>query len=464
MECRKRAKPILREDLPSSFVHGLLERVLRIGHKASGIDWLADKFGNAYRVREFTVLAFTGLTVAALAVAPFLTRWALLALAVVLGYRVLTMLMVHIYMLFFQLGKTTPGRMVYSRIRYLALTALNVCEVIGFGAIVFLLKKAMTPSTGTYGWERILAALVYSARSGIGFYLPNTSIPALVYGLFMCASVFTLLAVVLNILLALHPEDELVNPLHYWNWRAEYFDQSEWANEQQLANVVLRALEPIGEGDRRIVDVGCGVGLMTQALVDHGRIVLGVDSSPGMISRAAERDARMDTVTYLEGDACMLPLPRECADAVLMRMLLHNLEEEMGTALKEALRILRPGGRVIVVEGFPPDGRECEAFFKKVTSRVHRRQYFTPHELKEKLRDVGFAFLESEACIVKQCSVLKWLKGAARDEKKIEEVLDQHRSMSEVCKHAYNSQESPRGDDVFIDLRFLVMVGRKERR
>ncbi|WP_219732631.1 class I SAM-dependent methyltransferase [Leifsonia shinshuensis] len=93
------------------------------------------------------------------------------------------------------------------------------------------------------------------------------------------------------------------------------------------------------------VDVGCGTGALTEAILD-GRApasVVGVDPAPGFVASARERlggRARFDV-----GDAAALPLPDGCADAVVSGLVL-NFVPDPAAAAAEALRIARPGAVV----------------------------------------------------------------------------------------------------------------------
>jgi SAM-dependent methyltransferase len=90
-----------------------------------------------------------------------------------------------------------------------------------------------------------------------------------------------------------------------------------------------------------LLDVACGTGIVT-ALLSSGRAVVGVDRSVGMLSVAATRLGGR----VLRGDATRLPVASASVDAVLMVWLLHLLDDATA-ALEEAVRVVKPGGRVI---------------------------------------------------------------------------------------------------------------------
>lgn len=93
------------------------------------------------------------------------------------------------------------------------------------------------------------------------------------------------------------------------------------------------------------VDVGCGTGALTAAILDGcaPASVVGVDPADGFVEAARERLG--DRATFVAGDAVALPLPDASADAVVSALVL-NFVAEPHAAVEEALRVARPGGTV----------------------------------------------------------------------------------------------------------------------
>lgn len=126
----------------------------------------------------------------------------------------------------------------------------------------------------------------------------------------------------------------------------DYSNQARTYDETRAASPsVLGPLREALEGapGRRLVDVGGGTGNYAAALRDDGWNPLVVDREPAMLARAAAKG-----LETLEGDAQRLPLPDECADAVMLVSMLHHVEDQP-TALAEARRILRPKGRLVLM-------------------------------------------------------------------------------------------------------------------
>ncbi len=101
----------------------------------------------------------------------------------------------------------------------------------------------------------------------------------------------------------------------------------------------------------RYADLGIGDGLLTLMLAEVASSVTAVDLSPQML---AQLDARakakgIKNIVSVEGNIDSLPLPEASHDIVVMSQALHHANEPLA-ALKEAARILVPGGRLLVID------------------------------------------------------------------------------------------------------------------
>jgi demethylmenaquinone methyltransferase/2-methoxy-6-polyprenyl-1,4-benzoquinol methylase len=108
-------------------------------------------------------------------------------------------------------------------------------------------------------------------------------------------------------------------------------------------------------GDR-VLDVACGTGDLTQAFARRSPAsqVLGVDFTPQMldVARVKQRTQPADTaakLSYMEGDAMALDLPSASFDVVSIAFGIRNVQHP-SRALAEFFRVLRPGGRLIILE------------------------------------------------------------------------------------------------------------------
>jgi SAM-dependent methyltransferase len=98
-----------------------------------------------------------------------------------------------------------------------------------------------------------------------------------------------------------------------------------------------------------ILDLGCGTGSLSLLAAEQGHRVTGVDASPAMVGRARAKLAGRDAV-FLVGDAAAPPVGEQRFDVVLVRHVLWALPDP-GRALRQWRGLLRPGGRLVLVEG-----------------------------------------------------------------------------------------------------------------
>lgn len=106
--------------------------------------------------------------------------------------------------------------------------------------------------------------------------------------------------------------------------------------------------------DARVLDIGCGTGIGTVAIAKRlapRATVVGVDLTAAMVTRATARlDADVPNVSFAQADATAMPqLPSQHFDAVLANSFLY-LVPRPALVLRELHRVLKAGGRVVIME------------------------------------------------------------------------------------------------------------------
>jgi ArsR family transcriptional regulator len=103
-----------------------------------------------------------------------------------------------------------------------------------------------------------------------------------------------------------------------------------------------------------IGDLGCGTGQLTESLAPFVSKVIAVDDSSAMLAAARRRLASMSNVEVKSGRLESLPIEDGSLDAALLFLVLHYVPEPEA-AIAEAVRTLKPGGRLLVVDMMPHD-------------------------------------------------------------------------------------------------------------
>jgi ubiquinone/menaquinone biosynthesis C-methylase UbiE/DNA-binding transcriptional ArsR family regulator len=158
---------------------------------------------------------------------------------------------------------------------------------------------------------------------------------------------------------------------------------AEWDRIRKLhvADAAVEEAIKAAVGDRRIealLDLGTGTGRMLELFGPDIERGLGLDMSLDMLALARARldRAGLRHCTVRQGDIYDLSLPKNSFDLVILHQVLHFLDDG-ARAIREAARVLRPGGRLLVVD-FAPHDLE---FLRE--QHAHRRLGFAPETVTQ---------------------------------------------------------------------------------
>ncbi len=192
----------------------------------------------------------------------------------------------------------------------------------------------------------------------------------------------------------------------YDDWAASY-DADRNATRDLDAAVVRNAHLPVAGAD--VVELGCGTGKNTVWLAARARTVLALDFSAGMLARGRER-VKAASVRFVQHDIrSAWPAPVESVDLVMGNLVLEHIKDLM-PVYAEAVRVLRPGGRLWLCELHPERQRlGSQAHFtdNATGAKIHVPAFrHTASEYVNTGIDAGFALL----------SLGEWLEESAARE------------------------------------------------
>jgi ubiquinone/menaquinone biosynthesis C-methylase UbiE len=133
-------------------------------------------------------------------------------------------------------------------------------------------------------------------------------------------------------------------------------------------------------------DLGCGTAQLSQVLAPFVHRVIAIDESPVMLRHAEQRLKGMKNVKLRRGDLTSLPIEDGELDAAILCMVLHHLPEPPDV-LREAARVLKSGGKLLIVDMLRHDR---EDFHHQMG---HVWLGFEPEKLRDWLADAGFAMV-----------------------------------------------------------------------
>ncbi|HEV2301317.1 MAG TPA: class I SAM-dependent methyltransferase [Stellaceae bacterium] len=146
----------------------------------------------------------------------------------------------------------------------------------------------------------------------------------------------------------------------HWNRRAGHFDEdfghsiktpAERAAWDRIIGLVLA-----GRACLDVIDLGCGTGFLALELAAQGHRVVGVDFAPAMVAAARQKAAERGLAVRFEaGDAESLPFAAASFGLAVSRHLLWTLPHPEA-AIAEWIRMLRPGGRLAIIDGLADAG------------------------------------------------------------------------------------------------------------
>jgi len=206
--------------------------------------------------------------------------------------------------------------------------------------------------------------------------------------------------------MAVPPRYDLINQLITWG--------------QDNAWRLLAARECLDSSSKRLLDICCGTGKLAIKLTgaaDSDTRIVGVDFSLPMLEVAVSEAGRSNSgegVSFVHGDAAALPFPDGYFDCVGIAFAFRNLTYKNPLTLRylaEIIRVLRPGGRFVIVESSQPRMRLIRKLFHLyLRTFVFRLGYllsgnrgayrylaesaarfYTPDELRNLLLSSGFS-------------------------------------------------------------------------
>jgi ArsR family transcriptional regulator len=133
-----------------------------------------------------------------------------------------------------------------------------------------------------------------------------------------------------------------------------------------------------------VADLGCGTGRLAEELAPCVARVIGVDNSPAMLKTAKKRSAELPNVDLRVGELQALPIADGECDAAMLLLALTYVADPV-IVISQAARILKPGGRLVVVDLLPHDRDDFRRQMDQQSMGI------APERMQEMLAKAGFS-------------------------------------------------------------------------
>lgn len=133
-----------------------------------------------------------------------------------------------------------------------------------------------------------------------------------------------------------------------------------------------------------VADLGCGTGPLSAELAGYVKAVIAVDNSPAMLKAAQKRLEGLSNIDLRRGDLEALPIEDATCDAAMMVLVLSYLATPQ-SAVREMARILKPGGKAVLVDLLPHDRDD----FRRQMEQQHAG--FEPAEMEKMMAEAGLS-------------------------------------------------------------------------
>jgi ubiquinone/menaquinone biosynthesis C-methylase UbiE len=251
-----------------------------------------------------------------------------------------------------------------------------------------------------------------------------------------------------------HPQNHHGNIRSQFAQRIQTYEHAAaWMLNEDLIRVQREAAGPVRGGKDQCLDLCCGTGIVGRNLLDLGWKVKGLDLTPEMAHVASEHfPVKIGSIENIE-------MPDASFDLAILRQSFMLVNGDK--ALREIHRVLKPGGRFILIQSVSFSDAD-DAVYRQVQEARHINMltYYRDTDLEQTLRAHGFSIAGNKTLRVKE-SVDHWLDSAPELGPDLRSRI---RGLIADAPHAYKEIRHVHSVDgeLFEDWNWQILTGQKE--
>lgn len=244
-----------------------------------------------------------------------------------------------------------------------------------------------------------------------------------------------------------------MNDEEFWKTRAEKYNDLNWATDKDYLKIFVEQCRL--EKNHLVLDVGCGTGIVANAISPWVNTVIGIDTSEYM----AEKNHWIGNKYFLQWDIRNKLFTDNIFDRISARQTFHHILKDQEIATKNCYDALKPNGRLVIAENVPPSDRTI-SIYTDIFKEKEERVVITEWDLRELMEKVGFTRIQARYHFLYGFSVRNWLECSGLPKEQQGKIMWMYKSMSPEEMDDYDLQI--KHDDCLYTAKNVIVSGVKE--
>lgn len=221
---------------------------------------------------------------------------------------------------------------------------------------------------------------------------------------------------------------------------AAYVSSATHASGEDLERLIAVASP---HDDERALDLGSGVGHTLRRIAPHVAFAVGADATFEMMQAGRASVVTAENAAFAQSDATALPFADAAFDLVTCRLAAHHFSDA-ASAFREVARVLRVGGRFVLVDNYAPDDPALDAFINELET-LRDASHVRNHTLAGWHALLGGAGLRSSVestLMTTKLTTDAWLERSQTPPDRASEVRRRLRDASTAARDAFHITET----------------------